>query len=278
MEHFEKAIDIEKAIRSGDNKLLRSLPAFIINLFRKIIHEDEINTIINRSRHLNGVPFLMDILDNMNVKVNIIGGDNVPSGGRFIFASNHPVGGVDAMAIFSVIYKYYPGIVSPANLLLNNIPNLRPLVFGVDVFGKASKETALKLDELYESDTQIMIFPAGEVSRRNKGIISDITWQKSFITKAVRHRRDVIPVHISGRNSNLFYIIANLRKKLGIKMYIETLLLPREMMKQKNSTTTITIGDPVPFQTFTSDKTPAEWAQSVKEIVYTLPDKNNQPI
>jgi len=148
----------------------------------------------------------------------------------------------------------------------------------VDVFGKASKETALKLDELYESDTQIMIFPAGEVSRRNKGTISDIVWQKSFITKAVRHRRDVIPVHISGRNSDLFYIIANLRKKLGIKMYIETLLLPREMMKQKNSTTIIIFGKPVPFQTFTPDKTPVEWAQNVKGIVYSLPEKTNQLI
>jgi putative hemolysin len=216
----------------------------------------------------------MDVLDNMNVKVEIRGGENVPSSGRFIFAANHPVGGVDAMAIFSAIYKYYPMVVSPANLLLNNITNLRPLVFGVDVFGKASKETALKLDELYESDTQIMIFPAGEVSRKNKGNISDIAWQKSFITKAARHRRDVIPVHISGRNSGLFYIIANLRKKVGIKMYIETLLLPREMMKQKNSTTIITIGKPVPFQTFTPDKTPVEWAQNVKGIVYSLPVTN----
>lgn len=278
MEYFEKAIDIEKAIRSGNNKLLRSLPGFIIKLLRKIIYEDEINSIINRSRHLNGVPFLMDILDNINVKVDIRGGDNITPAGRFIFAANHPVGGVDAMAIFSALYKYYPEVVSPANLLLNNIPSLRPLVFGVDVFGKASKETALKLDELYESDTQIMIFPAGEVSRRNKGTISDIVWQKSFITKAVRHRRDVIPVHISGRNSNLFYIIANLRKKLGIKMYIETLLLPREMMKQKNSTTTIIFGKPVPFQTFTPDKTPVEWAQNVKGIVYSLPEKTNQLI
>jgi hypothetical protein len=274
MEEFEKAIDIEKAIRSGNNNLLRSLPGFMIKFFKKIIYEDEINAIIDRSRHLNGVPFLMDVLDNMNVKVEIRGGDNVPSSGRFIFAANHPVGGVDAMAIFSAIYKYYPSVVSPANLLLNNIPNLRPLVFGVDVFGKASKETALKLDELYESDTQIMIFPAGEVSRKNKGNISDIAWQKSFITKAVRHRRDVIPVHISGRNSGLFYIIANLRKKVGIKMYIETLLLPREMMKQKNSTTIITIGKPVPFQTFTPDKTPVEWAQNVKGIVYSLPVTN----
>jgi putative hemolysin len=146
----------------------------------------------------------------------------------------------------------------------------------VDVFGKASRETASKLDDLYESDTQIMIFPAGEVSRRSIGIISDIVWQKSFITKAVQHRRDVVPVHISGRNSNLFYNVATLRKKLGIKMYIETLLLPREMIKQRNSTVTITIGKPIPYQTFSPDRSPQEWAQMVKEIVYSLQVKNSQ--
>jgi putative hemolysin len=273
MENFEKTIDIEKAIRSGENKTLRSLPGFIINLLRKFVCEDEINATIYRSRHLTGVPFLIDVLDAWNVKVNITGGDNLPPAGRFIFAANHPVGGVDALSIFSTIYKYYPSVVSPANQLLNYIPNLRPLVFGLDVFGKASRDTASKLDELYESDVQIMIFPAGEVSRRNRGIISDIVWQKSFITKAVQHRRDVIPVHISGRNSNLFYNVASLRKKLGIKMYIETLLLPREMIRQRNTTTTVTLGKPVSYQTFTAEKTHAEWAQNVKEIVYSLPGK-----
>lgn len=276
MEYTEKIIDIEKAIRSGNNKFLRSLPLFLIKLLRKLVCEDEINAAINRSRHLIGVPFLIDMLDGWNVKVNIRGGENLPPSGRFIFAANHPVGGVDALSIFASIYKYYPDIVSPANQLLNTIPNVRPLVFGLDVFGKASRETASKLDDLYESDTQIMIFPAGEVSRRSTGIISDIVWQKSFITKAVQHRRDVVPVHISGRNSNLFYNVATLRKKLGIKMYVETLLLPREMIKQRNSTTTITIGKPIPYQTFSPDRTPQEWAQSVKDIVYSLPNINSQ--
>jgi putative hemolysin len=243
----------------------------MIMLLKRFVCEDEINKAIYRSSHLSGVPFVIDVLEGWNVKVNIAGGENVPGTGRFIFASNHPVGGMDALSIFSAIYKYYPVIVSPANQLLNNVPNLRSMVFGLDVFGKASRETAARLDELYESDVQVMIFPAGEVSRRNRGVISDITWQKSFITKAVKHRRDVIPVHISGRNSNLFYFVASARKKLGIKMYLETLLLPREMMKQRNGTVTVTFGKPIPYQTFTSEKSAQEWAREVKNIVYSLP-------
>jgi putative hemolysin len=277
MEYFEKTIDIEKAIREGDNKVLRSLPRFMITLLRKLVYEDEINLAIYRSRHLSGVPFVIDILEGWNVKVNIEGGENLPASGRFIFASNHPVGGIDALSIFLSIYRYYNDIVSPANQLLNTVPNLRSMVFGLDVFGKASRETAAKLDELYESDRQIMIFPAGEVSRRNGGVISDITWQKSFITKAVKHRRDIIPLHVTGKNSNLFYTVASLRKKLGIKMYVETLLLPREMMKQRNGTVTVTFGRPIPYQSFTSEKSPQEWAQAVKEIVYSLARAHPNP-
>ncbi|MGQ9620363.1 MAG: glycerol acyltransferase, partial [Bacteroidales bacterium] len=104
-----------------------------------------------------------------------------------------------------------------------------------------------------------------------KGVISDIVWQKSFITTALQYKRDIIPVHISGRNSNLFYNVANFRKFLGIKMYIETILLPREMMHQRNSTVTLTIGRVIPWHSITPEKTHAEWAQEIRKTVYALP-------
>jgi putative hemolysin len=204
------------------------------------------------------------------MKVEVTGAENIPASGRYIFVSNHPVGGMDAMSVLSMIYKHYSDIVAPANEILKIIPNLHPLIYGVNVFGKTSKERALKLNELYESDTQIFTFPAGEVSRRKNGVISDIEWQKSFVSKAIQFKREVIPIFISGRNSNLFYFTANFRKFLGIKMYIETLLLPREMLKQRNSTVRIYIGNPIPYQTFTEEMKHSEWAQKVKEIVYSL--------
>jgi putative hemolysin len=271
MEEINKTIDIEKAIREGNSRFFKSLPGFVIKLIIKIIGQKELNTAIYNNREKTGIPFINGVLHDWNVKVEITGSENIPPSGRFIFAANHPLGGMDALSFLHMIYNFFPDIVSPANELLNTIPNIRPLVFGVNVFGRNTKETAKKINELFETDIQIMIFPAGEVSRRKKGIISDIAWQKSFISKATQHRRDIIPVFISGRNSNLFYIVANLRKFLGIKMYIETLLLPREMLKKKNSTVKIYIGKPIPYQAITDEMTPSEWAQKVKSIVYSLP-------
>lgn len=270
MDEVIKIIDVEKAIRSSKSKFVRSLPKFIVWLIEKLIHQDQINATIHRNRHETGVPFVNGVLSEWNVNVVVKRGDNVPGSGRYVFVANHPVGGMDALSFLSTIYRFYPNVISPSNQLFTFIPNLKPIILGVNVFGMNTKETAEKFNQLFESDSQIMIFPAGIVSRRRKGVISDLVWQKSFITKAIQYKRDIIPVHISGRNSNLFYFVANLRKFLRIKMSVEIILLPREMLKQKNSTVVMSIGKVIPWQTFTTEKSQNDWAQYVKETVYKL--------
>lgn len=277
MEEAEKTIDLEKTIRNSNSSFLKKLPGFVVKILKRIVHQDDLNASIYRSRHLQGIPFINDILEGWNVDVISKGLENIPPAGRFIFVANHPVGGMDALSFFSSAGRVCPDIISPSNQILSIIPNIRELMVGLNVFGRQTKETAAKLHQLFESDSQILIFPAGEVSRKTKGIIADPVWQKTFISKAIEYKRDIMPAHISGRNSNLFYYVANLRKFLMIKMYIETMLLPREMMKLRGKPMTVTFGKPIPWQTFTNDKTHTEWAQKVKSIVYSLPgnEKHN---
>ncbi|OFY65807.1 MAG: hypothetical protein A2Y71_08340 [Bacteroidetes bacterium RBG_13_42_15] len=275
MEEVAKVIDIRKVIRNSKSGFFKSLPDFLINAIERLIHQDEMNATIYKCHEKSGVPFINDVLEDWNVKIDIRKSENIPASGRYIFVANHSVGALDSLAFLSMIYRFYPDVISPSNELFNYIPNLHPVILGINVFGKNTRETTEKLNLLFESDTQVMIFPSGEVSRRKNGTISDPLWQKTFITKAVQYKRDVIPVHISGRNSNLFYNVADLRKLLGIKMYIETILLPREMAKQRNSTITLTVGQVIPYKTFTNEMTHQEWARYVKELVYSLPVKSN---
>jgi putative hemolysin len=268
MESEIKVIDIEKEFRNSNPGLLKSLPGFVIKGIEKFIHQDEMNEVINLNNDKTGVPFINGVLNSWNIRTEIYGEENIPSSGRFVFVANHPVGAIDALAFLSIIYKFFPEVVSPSNEILSRIPNLRPLMLGINVFGKNTRETAEKINDLFESDVQVMMFPSGEVSRRTKGVIADPVWQKSFISKAIHYKRDIIPVHIGGRNSDLFYNVANLRKFLGIKMYIETIMLPREMIRQRNSSFRLTIGKVIPYETFTKEKDHWEWAQFVKEIVY----------
>ncbi len=270
MEEIPKAIDIRRMIRSSRSGFFRNLPGFVVRALEKLICQDEMNETIYRHREKTGIPFINDVLEGWNVKTIARGNENIPASGKYIFVSNHPLGAVDALSFLSAIARSFPDIVTPSNEMINYVTNMQPVLLGINVYGKNSRETAEKLNSLFESDKQVMMFPSGEVSRRKNGIISDPVWQKTFITKAVRYKRDILPVHISGRNSNLFYTVANLRTFLGIKMFIESVLLPREMVKQWNSTVTLTFGKVIPHTVFTNEKTHQEWAQFVKEIVYKL--------
>ena len=270
MKPEDKVIDIEKEFRNSNSRYLKSLPGFVIKGIEKFLRLDEINAVIRMNHDKTGVPFIDGVLESWNIRTEIHGEENIPASGRFVFAGNHPMGAIDALAFFSMIYRFFPEIITPSNEMLTRIQNLRPLFLGINVFGKNSRETAEKINELFKSDAQVMMFPSGEVSRRTKGVISDPVWQKSFITKAIQYKRDIIPVHISGRNSDLFYMVANLRKFFGIEMYIETTMLPREVIRQWNSCVTLTVGKVIPCETFTTEKDHWEWAQTVKEAVYKL--------
>lgn len=83
----------------------------------------------------------------------------------------------------------------------------------------------------FQSDDQLIMFPAGLCSRRQNGVIRDLEWKKTFVVKSIQAKRDVIPVHFGGRNSDFFYNLANVCKALGIKFNIAMLYLADEMFK-----------------------------------------------
>jgi hypothetical protein len=103
-------------------------------------------------------------------------------------------------------------------------------------------------------------------------------WKKHFIQKAVQYGRDVIPVHVSGRNSNFFYTLANLRKFLGIKWNLEQFFLADETFSHRGQEFTITFGKPISYKTFDKSKKPNEWANYVRDILYALPEKQQPRI
>jgi putative hemolysin len=118
------------------------------------------------------------------------------------------------------------------------------------------------------------MFPAGLVSRKINGKITDLEWKRNFVKKAIQHKRDIVPVFISGQNSNFFYNLANLRKKLGIKINIEMVFLPGELFKSKTKHITVKFGKPVKWEELNNGEKPEKWAQKIKELTYNL-TKNN---
>lgn len=268
-----KYIDIDKIILEGDSLFLKSLPKFVIKLFKKIIKQDEINRILNKYSDQNGVLFLPKMIDEFNLTLDVEGLENFPESGKCFFAANHPFGVIDGLVITYLVSKKYGDLKAIGNDAFVFLPQLKPLIAAVNVFGKSSKEYVKALDKVYNSDIAITHFPAGEVSRKYKRKVEDTVWQKSFITKSISSQRDIVPIHFHGKNSNLFYFIHKVRKLFRIQLNIELLLLPREMFKKRNKTIKVSIGKPITYRTFNDDFNHFQWAQKVREHVYNLNNK-----
>jgi len=266
----EKFIDVEKVIAGKSPRLLKSLPRFIIRYLKRIIHQDEMNEFLALKGHKQGVELIDEALRFMEVTYTVDGIENIDSNGRYLFASNHPLGGLDGMILIHLLGQKYPEVKFPVNDLLMNVKQLHSVFIPVNKHGAQSSQNARMLEEAYASSTQILYFPAGLCSRKQKGGIKDLEWKKSFISKAVKHKRDIVPVYFSGRNSNFFYNLSRLRGFLGVKANLEMLYLVDEMFKQKGKSITIRIGKPIPYDNFDSSKTPIEWASWVKERVYEM--------
>ncbi|PVX50974.1 hypothetical protein C7377_1304 [Balneicella halophila] len=265
-----KEIDVVKALQEKSPKIYHFLPGFIIRYLKSIIHQDEINDFIQKHGDKTGSEFTISVLDTLDITYNVEFEEPLDKSKRYILASNHPLGGPDGIILIDYFSRYFDKIIFPVNDILMQIENMSEFFIPINKHGTQSKEGARLMEESLASDSQILMFPAGLVSRKRKGVIKDLGWQKHFIAKAKKHQRDVIPVFFSGRNSNFFYNLANIRAFLGIKLNIEMLYLSNELFKQRGRNFTIKVGKPIKHNTFDNSKRPAEWASFVKEKVYNL--------
>ena len=264
-------IDIDKVLREKAGKKAKRIPRFVVSYLKRIVHQDEINSFLKGVSDKTGVDFLKACMDYLDVKLEVNGLENLPQEGLCTFVSNHPLGGQDGIALGYVLGTHYNGCIKYlVNYLLMTLQGLAPLCIPINKAGAQSRDFPPVEEAGFKSDDHIIIFPAGLCSRRQQGVIKDLPWKKTFVTKSVETQRMVVPIHFEGRNSNFFYNLANLCKFLGIKFNIAMLYLADEMYKNRHKTFKVTIGKPIPWQTFDKSKTPAEWADYVRELVYKI--------
>lgn len=271
-------IDIDKVLRDKMPKSYQRVPRFLINYLKKIAHQDDLNRFLtNKGKGQYGVGFLEATLDELDWHVQIEGKENLPTDRLCTFVSNHPLGGADGVTLGYVLGKHYDGRVKYlVNDLLMNLAGLAPLCIPINKTGKQSRDFPRMVEAGFKSDDHLIMFPAGLCSRKIHGKIQDVDWKKTFITKSVEAKRDVVPVYFEGRNSNFFYNLANFCKWIGLKTNIAMLYLVDEMYKNQHKTFTITFGKPIPWQTFDKSKNATEWAQWVKDVVYRMAPNNQK--
>jgi len=269
-ERQPQILDIEKVIESKAGDKAKYIPKFLINWFKRFMHLDVINDFLKEG--YVGVEFCEQCIKRLGVEIEIIGLDNLPMDGRkYTFVSNHPLGAIDGVTLGAIIGKEYDGKIKYLmNDLLMNLKGMAPLGVPVNKLGGQARNLSKLINDVFESENQMLIFPAGLCSRKIDGKITDLPWGKAFVKKSRETGRDIIPIHFEGENSKRFYRIANLQKKLGLKFNFAMMLLPDEMFKSMGRKYRITFGKPIPVTSLDKSKSDLEWAQVIRAKAYEL--------
>lgn len=267
----ENYIDLDKLFAKKKIKV----PAFAKRFLKRLLHLDEVNATIYKYRDKLGLDFVHTFLEgtsaeDLNIEVEVVNADNIPTEGNPIVAGNHPLGGPDGLALMGAIGHYRTDILFPVNDFLLYIPQLKPLFVPIDKVHR-NASTAQGLEAAFAGDNMLLYFPAGLCSRKQKGgTILDREWKRTFIKKAVKYHRDIVPFFFDAQNSRRFYNLAQWRERLGIKFNFEMALLPDEMFRQRGKRLRLIIGKPIPYSTFDNRHTAQEWAAMVKDYIYRL--------
>jgi len=270
-------IDVDKVLRERLSKHYKYIPGFAVRWLERVICQDQLNTILKKMAGKNSVDAATTALDEMHITVQATGLDRLPQG-RYMFVSNHPLGGLDGLALISLLGNCYGHRIKfLVNDLLMAVEPLRDVFLPVNKYGSQSRAAATEIEAALESDNQFITFPAGLCSRMQPdGRIADLPWQKAAVVHAVNYHRDIVPVYFDAHNSKFFYRFAKWRKKLGIKFNIELIFLPKEMIKQCGSTLRVIIGEPISWQSLDT-RAPKQQAARLRDIVYSMASATSTP-
>ncbi len=268
-----RLIDIDEILGP---KLSRKLPCFVKSFLKARIHIKELNDSIMKAEHPRGIGYFDEALKYLDITYTIRGAENLDPSRRCLFAGNHPLGGPEALIMGSVFKKYFGECFRvPVNNIMGHFHPLNEFFVPVSIYGKQTRDAAVGLNEMFSSEHQVLIYPAGVCAKRIKGRIIEQPWKKTFITQSRRYERDVVPVHISGHNSKFYFFLSSLSRFLKLKFNIGMIFLVDELFKQKHKHFVITFGKPIPWQTFDNSKTDRQWADWTKEKLLELQEDNN---
>ena len=257
-------------------KLLKKLPRFAVNFFKRRIHQDEINDCIMKAEHYCGAGFFDEALKYVGITYKMRGIENLDMSKKYVFAFNHPLGGPEALIIGSLFRQIYgDGFKVPSNQLLMNMKPLKEFFVPVNVISsKQSRDLGVKIAQMFSSDMQVLVFPAGLCARKIKGKVTEMPWKKMFVTQSRKYEKDIVPLHISGFNSKRFFFFSWLSRILKLKFNLGMIFLVDELFNKRGQEFVITIGKPISYTTLDKSKTDLEWAADIKNKVEELSKDN----
>ena len=261
-------IDLDKVLRERLPGLSGFIPRPLVSWLKRTICQEQLNRLLEENAGLEGAEFCRGVFRSLDLRVEARGEELLPppANRRVLYVSNHPLGGLDGMALIDYVQRRQGGrVYFVVNDLLMAVRPLEKVFLPINKSGRQNREAIEAIDGRLQKDP---------FTGQNRRIVADLPWKKMFVNKAFQSHRDVIPLFFSGRNSMHFYRRANLRKRLGLKFNFEQIYLPGEIFGQRGNTLTITFGEPVSWRTLTPGKDAEKCAQALRKYVYNLDIEN----
>ena len=220
----------------------------------------------------------------LDMDLQVTGAENIPRDGAFFLTPNHPTGMSDAMAACAVLDP-----IRPDHMLFGNrdafkvAPRLREYIIPVQwVRGggrrevSGSRETLVAALKAIKENKGVVLFPSGRISYRHKGGLKEQPWLPTAVNFQRRFKAPIIPVHITSKNSWLYYLFWRISAEL------RDMTVFHELLNKRGKPVKMVIGEPLmPDDIPDEDELRATWALQhyvENDLVHGAAWKDRSPV
>ncbi len=224
------------------------------------------------------VGFFQKVVDAFDLKVEYpkTALKNIPKTGPLLIVANHPLHGVDGMAIAHIVGQARNDVKIMLTSSFDGIPGVAEHgIFVSEGNGPSAKnrsESTREAIDWLQQGHVVILFPAGQgsfLSSSNHKDPVDGPWQKGTSLLIRKSKAKVLPVFVQGGPSKLFQKVRMFFRLASMFFLI------KELVRQKGSRVILSVGEPISFDEVKEKGTAEEQNQFLRERTYAL-DLSNQ--
>lgn len=198
---------------------------------------------VNEAGHLPGKDAFDYASRRLDLKLNLSGLDHIPREGPFLLAVNHPTGIADGVAIYDALKPIRPDMKFFANqdaVRLNErlTDLIIPVPWRADEKTRAkSRQTLVDTARTIKDGKALVLFPSGRIAFIDEAKLqTEQPWMNTVAAVPKKYEIPIIPAHMTGRNSWLYYWFWNVNEEL------RDMTLFHELLNKKGRMIDITFG------------------------------------
>ncbi|MGU3524845.1 lysophospholipid acyltransferase family protein [Enterobacteriaceae bacterium C23F] len=218
----------------------RPVSPFKRRLIEWAIKNEEVSPLLDRLSQKKGLDWVASAIEALCLRTEIHPGDyhHIPDTGATIVIANHPTV-VDGIAVINTVAMVRKDIKILANHLLQvAFPQVENITIGIrNMQGEFSRKQFKEISEHLKNGGVLIIFPAGKIASVSLTGLRESPWHHGFVQLARRFNAALVPVHVTGKNSFIYYLAATLWRPLS------NLMLTRECLKHSGGTLRLKIGE-----------------------------------